>query len=98
VKVIIYLFLIERVHIVRGRAKPRMQDKLYLVHLGGLLPYCIIVMLAIVFRLSELNATGRCYIGVKRPSSFPLMIYDVVINVSSRPFGYRNVFTRARFI
>jgi hypothetical protein len=81
VKVIIYLFLIERVHIVRGGPKSRKKDKLYWIHLGGLAPYCVIVILAIIFRLSQLNSTGRCYIGLKRGSSFPLLIYDLFINV-----------------
>jgi hypothetical protein len=85
-KVIIYLFLIERVHIVRGGSKLRKRDKLYLIHLGGLAPYCVIVILAIIFRLSQLNSSGRCYIGLKRGSSFPLLIYDLFINVPSPLF------------
>jgi hypothetical protein len=80
---VIYLFLIERVHIVRGRTRPRLRDPLYLFHLGGLVPYCVIVVLAIVFRINQLNETGRCYIGLKRESSFLLLIYDLVINVFS---------------
>lgn len=80
-QVIIYLFLIERVHIVRGGTKTRMQDKVYLFNLVGLVPYCVIVILAIVFRYNNLDDTGRCFIGLRRESSFPLLIYDLVINV-----------------
>jgi hypothetical protein len=80
-QVVIYLFLIERVHIVRGRTRARLRDKLYLFHLGGLIPYCVIVVLAIIFRINQLNETGRCYIGLRRESSFLLLIYDLVINV-----------------
>jgi len=80
-KVVLYLFLIERVHIVRGRTRTRLRDKLYLFHLAGLIPYCVIVILAIIFRINQLNETGRCYIGLKRESSFLLLIYDLVINV-----------------
>jgi len=80
-QVVIYLFLIERVHIVRGRRHTRLKDKLYLFHLGGLLPYCVIVIFAIIFRVNELNDTRRCYIGLQRKSSLLLLIYDLVINV-----------------
>ena len=58
-----------------------MKDKLYLFNLGGLIPYCVIVVLAIIFRVNQLNDIGRCYIGLKRESSFLLLIYDLVINV-----------------
>ena len=66
---------------MRGRIRARIKDKLYLFHLGGLLPYCVIVVLAIIFRVNQLNETGRCYIGLQRKSSFLLLIYDLVINV-----------------
>ena len=81
-QVIIYLFLIERVHIVRGSTKTRKQDKLYWFNTLGLIPYCVIVILAIVFRYNALDDTGYCYVGLRRESSFPLLIYDLIINVS----------------
>ncbi len=66
---------------MRGRTRTRMKDKLYLFNLGGLIPYCVIVVLAIIFRVNQLNEIGQCYIGLKRESSFLLLIYDLVINV-----------------
>lgn len=81
-QVIIYLFLIERVHIVRGGTKTRFQDKLYLFNISGLIPYVVIVILAIIFRYNGLDQNGHCYIGLQRASSFPLLIYDLLINVS----------------
>jgi hypothetical protein len=80
-KVVIYLFLIERVHIVRGGTKTRKQDKLYWFNTLGLIPYCVIVILAIVFRYNALDDDGFCYVGLRRESSFPLLIYDLIINV-----------------
>jgi len=53
--------------------------------MAGLLPYTIIVILAIIFRVNNITETGSCYIGLARASSIPLLIYDVVINVST-PF------------
>ena len=78
---VIYLFLIERVHIVRGGTKTRKQDKLYWFNTLGLIPYCVIVILAIVFRYNALDDSGYCYVGLRRESSFPLLIYDLIINV-----------------
>ena len=87
-KVVIYLFLIERVHIVRGGTKTRKQDKLYWFNTLGLIPYCVIVILAIVFRYNALDETGFCYVGLRRESSFPLLIYDLIINVSLAYYGH----------
>jgi hypothetical protein len=58
-----------------------MQDKLYLFNMLGLVPYCVIVVLAVVYRVNELNEAGQCYIGLARGSSFPLLIYDLIVNV-----------------
>ena len=82
-QVIIYLFLIERVHIVRGGTKTRKQDKLYWFHIFGLVPYLAIVALSVIFRYEALDAQGHCSIGLQRASSFPLLIYDLLIQVSN---------------
>jgi hypothetical protein len=96
---VIYLFLIERVHIVGGRRTSRLKDKLYLFHIGGLIPYCVIVVLAIIFRVNELDGTGKCMIGLKRESSFLLLIYDLVINVVSSVFKLiKGLFNHAIFV
>jgi len=81
IQIVIYLFLIERVHIVRGGTKTRKQDKLYWFNLIGLIPYCAIVILAIIFRYNSLGPDGQCFVGLRRESSFPLLIYDLIINV-----------------
>jgi hypothetical protein len=47
----------------------------------GLVPYCAIVILAIIFRYNALDTQGYCYVGLRRESSFPLLIYDLIINV-----------------
>jgi hypothetical protein len=47
----------------------------------GLLPYCVIGILAIVFRVHDLDDSGRCLIGVERQTSILVIVYDLVINV-----------------
>jgi len=80
-KVIIYLFLIERVHIVRGSMRTRLKDKVYLINMVGLLPYCVIGVLAIIFRVSDFDQNGKCLIGVERQTSILVIVYDLVINI-----------------
>ena len=81
-EVMIYLFLIERVHMVRGSRRERLKDKLYLFNLCGLLPYCVIGILAIIFRVNDIDPNGRCLIGVERQTSILVIVYDLVINVN----------------
>ena len=84
-KVIIYLFLIERVHIVRGgKRASRFKNKVYLINVAGLLPYGVIAVLAIVFRVNDLDDSGRCLIGVERRTSILVLVYDLFINVFQR--------------
>ena len=78
---IIYLFLIERVHIVRGSRRTRLKDKFYIINVAGLLPYCVIGVLAIVFRVHDFDENGRCLIGVERQTSILVIVYDLLINV-----------------
>ena len=81
-QVFIYLFLIERVHLVHGRSRTsRLKDKLYRINLVGLLPYCVIGLLAIHFRNYEISQSGRCSIGVQRQTSILVIVYDLCINV-----------------
>ena len=47
----------------------------------GLMPYCVIIVIAIIFRVNDIRDDGRCFIGLKRESSLLLIIYDLVINV-----------------
>ena len=77
----IYLFLIERVHIVRGRTRNRLKDRMYLIHLVGLIPYGVIALLASVFRVDDLDENGRCLIGVERQTALLVIVYDMSINV-----------------
>ncbi|KAE9988579.1 hypothetical protein EG328_009712 [Venturia inaequalis] len=45
-KVMLYLFLVERVRIVRGHRKPRRKDRLYIFNFFGLLiPYVAVIVL-----------------------------------------------------
>jgi hypothetical protein len=85
--VFIYLFLIERVHIVRGRTWRRLDDKLYWLNLMGLVPYFVIGILGILFRVDAMGADGQCMIGIHSQVALAVISYDLFINVI---MGFRN--------
>jgi hypothetical protein len=47
----------------------------------GLLPYCVIGVLAIIYRVNDFDENGKCLIGVERQTSILVIVYDLVINV-----------------
>ena len=86
VKFFIYLFLVERVHIVRGRTRDRLKDRLYLINLAALSPYCAFGVLACFLRVDTFGEDGRCLIGVQRQMAILMIIYDLLINVLSSAY------------
>lgn len=80
-KVLIYLFLVEKVFIIRGN-RQRWSDKLFLFNMFGMLvPYCLVIALTFAFRNAQIKEDGQCRIGLKLPANIPLLIFDIVINV-----------------
>ncbi|OHF00410.1 hypothetical protein CORC01_04391 [Colletotrichum orchidophilum] len=80
-KVLIYLFLVEKAHIIRGATKPRLQSKLYLFNSFGMLGvYVVIAILNFIFRITRID-DGQCYIGMQKVSMIPLISFDAVVNV-----------------
>jgi len=78
----IYLFLVERVRLVRDMTIARYKDKIYLLNAAGLLLEIVIIVLSVIFGLSKIVETGRCYIGSGRDWTVTLiLIYDLVYNV-----------------
>lgn len=81
-KVLIYLFLVEKAYIVRGRRQPRLKDKLYLFNFFGMIcPYAAVFILNFIFRFAYVDTSGTCIIGMKRVAMIPLLSFEVVVNV-----------------
>ena len=60
-----------------------MKTKLYLFNFFGMLvPYMAVIVLNFVFRISYINRQGVCIIGMQKISMMPLIVFDVVVNVS----------------
>ncbi|KAF9308927.1 hypothetical protein BG003_010418 [Podila horticola] len=79
-KIIIYLFLMEKVYVVTAVGTTRANFMLYRVNLVLLIPYFGIFALMLFFRVSHLQDDGTCLIGLLPPASITLIIYDVFIS------------------
>ncbi|KAG0205332.1 hypothetical protein BGX28_003040 [Mortierella sp. GBA30] len=79
-KVIIYLFLAERVHVVTAIGVTRWNCRMYKFNLLLVTPYAVIFVLAIVYRVAQLNDKGQCQIGLYRPAAVPFIVYDILIS------------------
>ncbi|KAG9669187.1 hypothetical protein KCU98_g16773, partial [Aureobasidium melanogenum] len=81
-KIMIYYFLVEKVHIIRTTNTPRRKSKLWLFNFFGVIcPYVVLVILNFVFRIAYINEKGVCVIGMKRRALVPLITFDVLLNV-----------------
>ncbi|KAL0936842.1 uncharacterized protein CTRU02_209058 [Colletotrichum truncatum] len=77
----IYLFMVDRAHIIRQTSKPRLKSKLYLVNSFGMLGvFVIIVIMNFIFRITDF-VDGICVIGLGRGVVLPLISFDAAVNV-----------------
>ncbi|RYN84462.1 hypothetical protein AA0117_g1213 [Alternaria alternata] len=81
-KILIYYFLVEKAYVVRGSMKPRMKTKLWLFNcLFMLLPYTVFVIMNFIFRITYINDSGVCIIGMQKIAMLPLITFEVIVNV-----------------
>ncbi|KAG0242525.1 hypothetical protein BGX31_000232 [Mortierella sp. GBA43] len=79
-KIIIYLFLIEKVYVVSSVTTTRRDTMLYRLNVLLLTPYTVILCLMILNRVAVLDDEDRCYIGLKPLASVILILYDIIIS------------------
>ncbi|KAG0224919.1 hypothetical protein BGX31_007820 [Mortierella sp. GBA43] len=80
-KIIIYLFLMEKVYVVTAVGSTRSEFTLYKINLCLMLPYIVIFGLMIKFRVSVVDPTsGICEIGLLKPAALPLILYDIFLS------------------
>ncbi|KAH7113360.1 hypothetical protein EDB81DRAFT_670274 [Dactylonectria macrodidyma] len=78
----IYVFLVEKAHIIRSNGRKRLQSKLYCFNSFGMLGlYSVIVVLNFIFRIAKIDENGVCIIGMKSIAMIPLISFDAVVNV-----------------
>ncbi|KAF2191896.1 hypothetical protein K469DRAFT_655092 [Zopfia rhizophila CBS 207.26] len=79
---LIYLFLVEKAYIVRGRRQSRLKDKLYLFNFFGMIcPYIGVFVLNFLFRFAHVDGNGTCIVGMKRIAMIPLLSFEILVNV-----------------
>ncbi|KAK3831182.1 MAG: hypothetical protein J3R72DRAFT_455166 [Linnemannia gamsii] len=81
-KVVIYLFLMEKVYVVTAVGSTRRDFFLYKVNLALLVPYSVVISLMIAYQNSEIRDTegGKCYIGLGAAAAYPLILYDIFVS------------------
>ncbi|KAF9912821.1 hypothetical protein EC991_008687 [Linnemannia zychae] len=79
-KIIIYLFLIEKVYVVSSVTTLRRDTTLYRVNILLLTPYTVILVLMILNRVAVLDVDDQCFIGLKPLASITLILYDIFIS------------------
>ncbi|OHW89922.1 hypothetical protein CSPAE12_11513 [Colletotrichum incanum] len=77
----IYLFMVDRAHIIRQTRKSRLKSKLYLLNSFGMLSlFLLIVTMSFIFRIAHFE-DGICIIGMEQPVLLPLISFDAAVNV-----------------
>ncbi|KAI8388569.1 uncharacterized protein BYT42DRAFT_560540 [Radiomyces spectabilis] len=79
-KIVVYLWLVERVWVVSSARCDRWQSKSYRFHILLLTPYVIIFTLMFIYHIALIADDGICYIGLHIYASIPLLIYDLFFN------------------
>ncbi|KIM27611.1 hypothetical protein M408DRAFT_16646 [Serendipita vermifera MAFF 305830] len=95
-KILIYWFLVEKVHLVHPHpSHSRIKSPAYRLCMIFVIGYGVIILLLIQGRIAFIQdgsqvahgsiydhgADGSCVIGLNRPASMSLLIYDLVLNV-----------------
>ncbi|KAF9426614.1 hypothetical protein BGZ94_006263 [Podila epigama] len=79
-KVIIYLFLVERVLIATTYGVDRWHSRLYIFNMVLVLPYFGIFAAGIYFRGASIAPEGHCLIGIRTLAAISFLVYDVLIS------------------
>ncbi|KAJ7191310.1 hypothetical protein GGX14DRAFT_481597 [Mycena pura] len=81
-KILIYLFLTEKVYIVWGGAQRRLRCPAYLVCMGSVSSYLVIMVVMFIYRVDSFRpGDGACVLGLKPTASIPLLSFDLYINI-----------------
>ncbi|KAL2875211.1 hypothetical protein SGCOL_009646 [Colletotrichum sp. CLE4] len=80
---LVYLFMVDKAHVIRGTTKSRLKSKLYVFNSFVMLAvYGIIATFNFVSRGSRYDKDNDlCIIGLERTILLPVIFFDAVINV-----------------
>lgn len=82
-KVFMYLFLVERAHVIRAPYKRRMSDKVWLICMTVVcLGFGIIAVIAFIWPIAEISKIdSKCRIGLPLKVTAPLLSFDIIVNI-----------------
>ncbi|KAH6614981.1 hypothetical protein C7974DRAFT_56898 [Boeremia exigua] len=80
----VYAFLVERVHVVRAPFVPRSKDVIYMACLlPAMVMFTGISTNSYFWRVTAMhNDDGRCHFGIQPEASIPILVVNIVTNVS----------------
>ena len=82
-KVILYLFLVERIHIVRAFSRTRFQDCVYVLGFASVaLGFAIISAALFKWRVSKYDTVRKvCQVGFIAPLTITILAWDILVNI-----------------
>ncbi|KAF1804899.1 hypothetical protein V8B55DRAFT_1446565 [Mucor lusitanicus] len=82
-KSVLYLYFIEKIHIISVPKSTRFKSPLYLINLGLMLPHIAVILLQIMFRINIVSSEYpfHCTVGFDLPASAVALCYDVLISI-----------------
>ncbi|KAI9486098.1 MAG: hypothetical protein EXX96DRAFT_626121 [Benjaminiella poitrasii] len=80
-KAVLYLYFIEKIHIISVPKASRFKSPLYLINLALLLPLIAVVFLQIIYRVNIVQDSFpfHCTVGFDLPATAASLCYDVLI-------------------
>ncbi|KAJ8112179.1 hypothetical protein OPT61_g5398 [Boeremia exigua] len=79
----VYIFLMERIRVIRAPFIRRGRDRLYWSCMFAVIAGFLGCYISVLFRpLGSLRPNGRCWIGVERVVLIPLLVYDSIVDVA----------------
>lgn len=78
-----YIFLVERIHVVRAPFVPRSRDLIYLsCAVLVIVSFCAVAINAYLSPIIEIGPSdGRCHTGIPGKASIPFMTVDILVDI-----------------
>ncbi|KAJ2961904.1 hypothetical protein NQZ79_g2951 [Umbelopsis isabellina] len=80
-KMIIYQWLSERIWLVTAFKTSRMKTWQYKFHLFLQMPYAVLFVLGVMYRITRINDDGTCSLGLYPTASIPLMVFNLYLTI-----------------
>jgi hypothetical protein len=80
----LYIFFIERMHIVHKKpSQTRVESPLYIFNVCLLIPFVVMLFVMTFYRVAYIGDDQKCRHGLRRESTLPTFLYDTLFSVYS---------------